>query len=57
MCAVPLVFDMTCIACMRSWYALTITSAGVTVGCVMYLCLKNTVSEILVHQVALTKTT
>ena len=57
MCAVPLVFDMTCIACMRSWYDLTITSAGVTVGCVMYLCLKNTVSEILVHQVALTKTT
>ena len=29
---------------MRSWNALTIASAGVTVGCVIYLCLKYTVS-------------
>ena len=30
---------------MRSWKALMIASAGVTMGCVMYLCLKNTVSD------------
>ncbi len=40
---------------MRSWNALMIASAGVTVGCVMYLCLKNTVSYRQWEQVALTK--
>ena len=40
---------------MRSWTALTIASAGVTVGCVMYLCLKNTVSNRQLEHMALTK--
>ena len=40
---------------MRSWSALTIASAGVAVGCVMYLCLKNTVSDRQWERVALMK--
>jgi hypothetical protein len=34
-------------ACVRSVSTLTIMSAGVTVGCVIYLCLNHTVSDIL----------
>lgn len=44
--AAPLTFLLPFSACVRSSKAFTIVSAGVTVGWVMYLCLKNTVSDI-----------
>ena len=42
---------------MRSWYGFRIASAGVIIGCVMYLCLKNTVFVICFIPVHLTNTT
>ena len=42
-------------ACVRLAVAAMMASAGVTVGVVMYLCLKHTVSEIRLALVAFTK--
>ena len=45
-CSADLLLRFPCNACIKSLHALAIVSAGVMVGCVMYLCLKKTVSEI-----------
>ena len=45
-CCIPCVFLVPFNAWVRSSIALTTVSTGVSVGCVMYLCLKNTVSDI-----------
>ena len=45
-CCIPCVFLVPFNAWVRSLIALTTVSTGVSVGCVMYLCLKNTVSDI-----------
>ena len=43
-CSIPSRFVRPFKVCVRSVIAFTIMSAGVTVGCVMYLCLNQTVS-------------
>ncbi len=45
-CCIPGVFLVPFNALVRSSIALITVSTGVIVGCVMYLCLKNTVSDI-----------
>ena len=45
-CCIPCVFLVPFNAWVRSLIALTTVSTGVSVGCVMYLCLKKTVSDI-----------
>ena len=45
-CMLPFVFFLPFKASVKSSIALTIMSAWVKVGCVMYLCLKITVSDI-----------
>ncbi len=45
-CCIPCVFLAPFNAQVKSSIALTTVSTGVSVGCVIYLCLKNTVSDI-----------
>jgi hypothetical protein len=53
-CAIPFWFLLPLSACVRLSIAFTIVSAGIKVGWVIYLCLKNTVSDILSLLVFLT---
>ena len=53
-CSNPLWFLFPCNACVRSFSALVIKSAGVMVGCVMNFVLKNTMSDTLLLFVCFT---
>ncbi len=53
-CVLPFTFFLPFRVCVKLSSALTIMSACVKVGCVMHLCLKNTVSDILLLLVFLT---
>ncbi len=46
-CCIPCTFLAPFSVLVRSLVALTTMSTGVSAGCVMYLCLKNTVSDFL----------
>ena len=52
-CPMCCAFTLFLIASARFVAAATIASAGVTVGCVMYLCFVNMVADILVVRVSL----
>ena len=54
-CAWSFAFELPFIVFVRSWTAVMTKSLAETSGCVMYLCLKHTVSEIRLALVALTK--
>ncbi len=43
-CSLPFMFLLSISACVRSLSAFIIVSSGIKVGCVMYLCLKCTLS-------------
>jgi hypothetical protein len=53
-CVSPFTFFLPFRACVKSSIALTIMSACIKVGCVMYQSLKNTVSNILLLLIFLT---